>query len=226
MVQIYSCEGNIGAGKTTLLTHIENITSVKDGKKIVVLREPVDIWTTVCDKAGQNILENFYRDPVKYAFPFQVLAFTTRLNLLKNTIAENPECKIIICERSLYADGHIFAKMLYDDGLIDYLSYQIYTKMYDNAIKEFPLNGVLYLTASPDVCANRITKRNRSGEENIKIDYLRKCADYHEAWLGEPKLKDEYRVLRMDEHDVDKFMIEGSIWGVIEYFAKKMCEKL
>ena len=99
MVRIYSCEGNIGAGKTTLLSHIENLTKSFNTYQIIVLREPVDVWSTVCSHDGLNILENFYKDPVKYAFPFQVLAFTTRLTMLKNAIKDNPECKVIICER-------------------------------------------------------------------------------------------------------------------------------
>jgi len=218
MVQIYSCEGNIGAGKTTFLAHIELITK-NNSKKIVVLREPVDIWNTVCDKAGQNIIENFYKDPQKYAFPFQILAFTTRLQMLKTTIASNPECEIIICERSLYADGNIFAKMLYDDGLIDYLSYQIYMKMYENAIDEFPLDGVIYLAISPEECARRVIKRNRPGEEKIKIDYLTKCDEYHKTWLS--GVNDGYHVVRMTDSDVYNFTNRGDIYELLDYFTKK-----
>jgi len=206
MVKIYSCEGNIGAGKTTFLSQIEIMCKLiyKDKYKIVVLREPVDIWETIKDAEGQNILENFYKDPIKYAFPFQVLAFTTRLDLLKKTINENPDCDIIICERSLYADGNIFAKMLYDDGNMDHLSYQIYRKMYENAITEYPLDRVIYLTIPAEVCAKRIINRGRSGEEHIPLEYLKKCYEYHETWLNNSNLG--FGVLRMDEYDVERFV--------------------
>jgi deoxyadenosine/deoxycytidine kinase len=214
MVHIYSCEGNIGAGKTTLLGYIEKMSeSLNYYCKIIVLREPVDIWATVCDKDGLNILENFYKDPVKYAFPFQVLAFTTRLAMLKKAIKENPECDVIICERSLYADGNIFAKMLYDDGTIDDLSYQIYRKMYENAIEEFPLDGVIYLTIPPDICAERIVKRGRSGEENIPIEYLEKCSKYHETWLN--KLDLNFQVRKLDEIAVNQFITNGNIMDLL-----------
>jgi deoxyadenosine/deoxycytidine kinase len=216
MVRIYSCEGNIGAGKTTLLGHIEEMAKSKDNykNKIIVLREPVDIWTTVCSLDGLNILENFYKDPVKYAFPFQVLAFTTRLTILKNAIKENPTCEVIICERSLYADGNIFAKMLYDDGTMDELSYKIYKRMYEDAISEFPLTGVIYLTICPDLCAKRIVQRGRSGEENIPLDYLEKCSKYHETWLN--RLNLGFRVIRMDEFDVDRFIEQGNIMDLVK----------
>jgi deoxyadenosine/deoxycytidine kinase len=216
MVRIYSCEGNIGAGKTTLLRHLETMAKSFNTHKIIVLREPVDIWETVRSTDGMNILENFYKDPVKYAFPFQVLAFTTRLTMLKNAIKENPECDVIICERSLYADGNIFAKMLYDDGTMDHLSYQIYRKMYEEAISEFPLTGVIYLTIPPDLCAKRIVQRNRSGEENIPLDYLKKCSKYHETWLNQLNLG--FNVIRMDETDVDYFIHHGNLIDLISMY--------
>jgi deoxyadenosine/deoxycytidine kinase len=213
MVRIYSCEGNIGAGKTTLLGHIETLVKSFNQYQIIVLREPVDVWSTVRSPDGLNILENFYKDPVKYAFPFQVLAFTTRLTMLKNAIKENPDCEVIICERSLYADGNIFAKMLYDDGTMDNLSYQIYRKMYEDAISEFPLTGVIYLTIPPELCAKRIVQRGRSGEENIPLVYLEKCSKYHETWLNQLNL--DFQVIRMDENDVNKFIENGNLADLI-----------
>ena len=209
MVNIYSLEGNIGAGKTTLLTHLEELAKSFYTYQIILLREPVDIWSTICDANGMNILENFYKDPVKYAFAFQVLAFTTRLTMIKNAIKEHPECEVIICERSLYADGHIFAKMLYDEGTMDDISYQIYKKMYENAISEFPLTGVIYLTIPPEVCVKRIAQRGRAGEENITLDYLEKCAKYHDIWLNASAL--DFHVVRMNEMDVNRFIENGSI---------------
>ena len=213
MVRIYSCEGNIGAGKTTLLSHIEDMVKSFNDYQIIILREPVDIWSMVCSPDGLNILENFYKDPVKYAFPFQVLAFTTRLSLLKTAIKENPHCEVIICERSLYADGNIFAKMLYDDGTMDDLSYQIYRKMYEDAIEDFPLTCVIYLTIPHDICAKRIVQRGRSGEENISLDYLEKCSKYHETWLNQLNLR--FQVIRMNENDVNEFIKNGEIINLI-----------
>ena len=217
MVRIYSCEGNIGAGKTTLLNHLKKLAKSCNEYKIIVLIEPVDVWSKVCSPDGLNILENFYKDPVKYAFPFQVLAFTTRLTMLKNAIKANPDCEVIICERSLYADGNIFAKMLYDDGMMDHLSYQIYRRMYEDAIEEFPLTGVIYLTISPELCAKRIVQRGRSGEENISLEYLEKCFKYHETWLN--GFHYGLRRIRMDETDVDRFIKNGNI---IHLIGRKM----
>jgi deoxycitidine kinase/deoxyguanosine kinase len=211
MVRIYSIEGNVGAGKTTLLSHIENM--IINQNKIILMREPVDIWTSIVDANGVNLLQNFYKDTKKYAFPFQIFAFSTRLTLLKNTLKNHPDCEILICERSLYADGNIFAKMLYDDEMMDETQYQIYRQMYDDAIYDYPLSGVIYLTISPSVCANRIIHRNRVGEENIEMKTLEKLHIYHEKWLNELYL--DFHVLQMNEVMVDDFIANGNIYDLI-----------
>ena len=59
---------------------------------------------------GETIISKFYADPEKYSFAFQIMAFTTRLKLVKDIIKNQPNVKLIICERSLEADNEIFAK--------------------------------------------------------------------------------------------------------------------
>lgn len=100
----------------------------------------------------------------------------------------NSGYEIILCERSLHADAQIFAKMLYEDGVIDDMSYRIYDSIYKSTVEEFPFDGVIYLDVEPNICAGRIRNRARPGEENIQIDYLNKCHDYHVKWLKESEL--------------------------------------
>jgi len=102
MPKIISIEGNIGAGKTTILDNLKEY--LKHDKEIIVLKEPVDIWESIVDKENETILQKFYKNPAKYSFTFQVMAFVTRLSILRKTVKENPHCKLIICERSLEAD--------------------------------------------------------------------------------------------------------------------------
>lgn len=213
MVRIYSIEGNIGAGKTTLISHIENMIN-QNKNKIILLREPLDIWTSIIDANGINLLENFYREPKKYAFQFQIFAFSTQLSLLKNTIKNHPECEIIICERSLCANGNIFAKMLYDDGVLDDVQYQIYKHIYEDAVYDYPLSGVIYLTIPPSVCAIRIVQRNRAGEENIALETLEKLHTYHEKWLNQIGL--DFNVLRMDADMIYNFIEKGNVYDLLK----------
>lgn len=176
-----SVEGGIGAGKTTLLKALQQRIS---SDEIVFLKEPVDIWESIKDpEDGENILEKFYKNPSQYAFSFQVMAYASRLSIIRKTIADHPKCKIIICERSLDADRNIFAKMLHHDGLIDDIHFQIYNHFFNEYSQDYSLSGVIYIDADPEVCMTRIGVRGRHGEEKIKLDYLQKCRDYHHKWL-------------------------------------------
>ena len=179
---IISIEGNIGSGKSTILEKLQDF--MKDNNRIVFLKEPVDIWETIKDtNTGENILQKFYNNQNKYAFPFQVMAYASRLSMIRNTIKNSTDIDIIICERSLAADKHIFAKMLYDDCKIDDISYQIYNKFYNMFEDEFKLDGIVYIDADAEICSERINKRSRAGESSISLEYLQKCKSYHHEWL-------------------------------------------
>ena len=183
MSLILSIEGNIGAGKSTLLEKAKKCIPGKMDRKIIFLQEPVDLWDDIKDSNGETILTKFYRDSGKYAFAFQMMAYISRLEILKNTVRRNPN-SIIICERSIWTDKNIFAQMLADDGKIEEIELLIYNKWFDALSKELSLDGSIYLKTTPEVCVTRVRKRNRKGE-NIPLSYLQRCHLYHEKWLAE-----------------------------------------
>jgi deoxycitidine kinase/deoxyguanosine kinase len=182
MPAIISLEGNIGAGKTTLLEHLRERYPEGNEEGILFLKEPVDLWEQVKDGEGETMLSKFYADSVKYAFPFQIMAYASRLKTLRELVLANPGARVVVCERSLEADKHIFAKMLHDEGKIEDVCYQIYEMFFGDSAGLFRLSGVIYVDSDAEVCAERIAKRAREGE-TIPLDYLRKCREYHEAWL-------------------------------------------
>ena len=177
---LVSIEGTIGAGKTTVL---ENMELYFKNDKVMFLKEPVDLWEQFKDDSGKTILEKFYNDKRRYGFTFQVMAYITRLSLLKNAIQNNPHVDVIIIERSLCADKNIFMNMLHDDGIVENMEYNIYNKWYDEFIKDYRVDAVIYMDSDPDVCLERIKKRSRTGESGIPLEYLSKCRDYHTKWL-------------------------------------------
>jgi deoxyadenosine/deoxycytidine kinase len=182
---IISIEGNIGSGKSTILEKLEGF--MKDNNRIVFLKEPVDIWEKIKDPVtGENILQKFYGDKDKYAFPFQVMAYASRLSMIRNKIKSN-DVDVIVCERSLDADKHIFAKMLHDEGSIDEVCYQIYNHFCKEYAEEYKLDGIVYIDADAEICYERIKKRCRSGEDVIPLEYLQKCKSYHHEWLTKTK---------------------------------------
>lgn len=106
--RIISIEGNIGSGKTTLLANIRQ--HLEDRTDVVFLKEPVDIWETIRDSNGQTMLQKFYADQEKYSFPFQMMAYITRLTILRDAIRANPTA-LIVTERSLYVRSKFYTSI-------------------------------------------------------------------------------------------------------------------
>ena len=179
--KIISIEGNIGSGKSTLLTNLKE--HYKHHSNIVFVDEPVSEWETIVDpNDGENMIQKFYTDQEKYSFPFQIMAYISRLALLKEAYEENENC-IIICERSLLTDKHVFAQMLYDDGKIEDINYQIYMKWFDTFARDYPIDKFIYVNTEPTKCFERVGKRSRTGESDIPLEYLQNCHNYHKQMV-------------------------------------------
>ena len=193
--KIISIDGNIGSGKSTFVEMLKNHYSILENQKslnICFLEEPVEQWGKIKDENNKSIIECFYANPDKYAFSFQMMAYISRLSLLKK--AYNEDYDIIFTERCLLTDKNVFCKMLYDDKKINEIDYQIYNKWFDEFIDIFPKIDYIYIKTTPETANLRIIKRKRSGEI-IPLEYLQKCSDYHDTWL-----KDE-----------NKLVIDGNI---------------
>jgi deoxyadenosine/deoxycytidine kinase len=185
---IVSIEGNIGSGKSTLQANLRDY--YKNNHCVVFMREPVDEWSKIQDSNGVTILEKFYADQYKYSFPFQMMAYVSRLKVLRDTLEEmrlsplfDGKHAIIITERSLYTDKMVFAKMLFDSGKIEDVNYQIYLNWFDTFSAEFLVQKIVYMKTSPNMCYKRIHIRAREGEEKIPLEYLISCDDYHDTML-------------------------------------------
>lgn len=180
--EIYSLDGNIGSGKSTFLEYLsDHFGKIVFGRQIIYLKEPVDIWESIKDSNGDTILKKFYSDQKRYSFSFQMMAYISRLSLLKKTIKNNPD-SIIITERSVQTDRNVFAKMLYDSGMIEEIEYKIYLQWFDEFIRNYKLSGIIYMDTPPALCKERIEIRNREGE-TIPLEYLESCDKYHKEWL-------------------------------------------
>jgi deoxyadenosine/deoxycytidine kinase len=183
MSKIISVEGNIGSGKSTIVDVLKKYFENNSSNNIIFLQEPVDEWSEIKDKNGQTILSKFYENQKKYSFVFQMMAYISRLTLLKNTIKENPNA-IIITERCLNTDRYVFAKMLYDSGNMEDVEYTVYLKWFDEFNELYNNQKMIYMKTDPAICFERIAKRDRDGETGIQLSYLEKCHQYHEDMIN------------------------------------------
>jgi deoxyadenosine/deoxycytidine kinase len=187
--RIISVEGSIGAGKSSLLGELQNYISKENRTDIIILREPVEEWESVRDVDGNSILWLFYSDPVKYALAFQTLVCTTMVSALRAAAQNNPECRIIICERSLAVSRYVFAKMLHDTQQFGgEVQYNIYCRTFDELAELYNVHDIIFMNCSPKVCHERIIRRSRQGEAGVSLDYLERLEKYYLDWLHNMKV--------------------------------------
>jgi len=179
---IISLDGNIGSGKSTLLSEIRN--KLHD---IHVVDEPVGPWTALKNEKGENLLGLFYGDKKRWAYTFQNCAILTRLKSIKaavdnldNTV-KGPH--VILTERSVLTDKHVFAEMLRDSGDIDQLEWELYESWFNIFHKQHQVNGIIYLSTGSQTSKERIHIRNRPEEEGISLHYLDALDEQHKKWI-------------------------------------------
>ena len=203
-IKIVSIDGNIGSGKSTLVSKMKQYHTSSTFVIDFVL-EPTSEWDEVVDSSGRTMLNLFYQNQDKYAFPFQMMAFITRYKVLKDSLdkakqylIEHPDTVryIIITERSLYTDKYIFAKMLFDDKKIEQVNYTIYNKWFDVFAQDIPIHKQVYVYTPWSECKSRIDERNRDGESCISNGYLERCEEYHKDMMGEMSISQD--VFKLD----------------------------
>ncbi len=170
-------EGNIGAGKSTFLKLL------KESLDVDIIFEPTDKWQNVGEDG--NLLDLFYKDTKRWAYTFQSYAFITRVESVLKYQQENKNNKIQILERSVYCDRYCFAKNCFESDLMSTLEWKIYKEWFSWLVENYMQrpNGFIYLKVSPEVCEQRLRKRDRSEESGVGIDYLRQLHQKHEDWL-------------------------------------------
>ncbi len=174
---MYLLEGNIGAGKSTFLRllahHMPNIKAID---------EPVNNWQNTV--YGQSLLTNFYEDPKRWAYTFELLTMTCRVEEhLKEQEHDNMTTKV--AERSIYSGYYCFAHNSYAQQFLSDIEWQMYQEWFSFLIpnKCKPPQGFIYLRVSPEVAYERIKKRNRHAEKTLSFAYLKQIHRRHESFL-------------------------------------------
>tara|TARA_B100000902_G_C27253293_1_gene886445 strand:+ start:26 stop:730 length:705 start_codon:yes stop_codon:yes gene_type:complete len=201
---IISIDGNIGSGKSSIVQYFKkNFPKFCNLKtyhyKICFLDEPVSCWESIIDITdGKNVIQKFYENNKEYAFQFQMMAYISRLSLLRNAL--NQDYDIIFTERSIYTDKNVFAQMLYDCKKMNNIEYQIYNKWFDEFAECLNNMKTVYIRTTPEICDKRVKHRARTGEK-IPLEYLKDCHYYHDTWLNNPEHIEKGNVLIIDGNE-------------------------
>lgn len=167
-------------------------------------------------KNGNTMLQLFYSDPNTHSFAFQMMAYISRLVSLQKHILENPNA-IIITERSLDTDKHVFAKMLHADNNIHDAHLAIYNKWFDHFTKEISIDAVIYVDVDPEICLTRIKKRSRKGECNIQTNYLERCNTYYGTMI-EKYPNDKKMIINGNiDYDDEGIILKNRLESIIDF---------
>jgi len=194
--------GNIGVGKSTLTQMLSEYLC----------------WQPFYEAVDDNpYLADFYQDMRKWSFHSQIFFLSRRLRHHRQ-IVDYPGT--VIQDRTIYEDAEIFARNLYQQGLMSERDYASYREMYE-AIKAFlpPPDLIIYLRASVPTLLERIRLRGRDYEQQIDPAYLEQLNILYEEWIEGFTL---CPVLTVPSDELD-FVRNGAH---LELIATKVLEKL
>ncbi|CAF0717290.1 unnamed protein product [Brachionus calyciflorus] len=207
-IVINSIEGNIACGKSTILDYM----SSRNKKNTHCLQEPIAEWTNM--KSGTDLLRLFYEEQTKWTFAFENLVQLSRMRSfyqvekLKQKYqseSQNEEIMNFFVERSILSSYNVFTLNSFQENKLNQVEFDILTKFHDFFAKK--LNSVdnsneifqiIYIKTSPEVCFQRLKKRNRQSENEISLDYLRNIQQKYENWINRLLEENNTRVQIID----------------------------
>ena len=156
--------GNIGAGKTSLT----ELLSKHYG------------WEAHYEDVIDNpYLDDFYNHMERWSFNLQIYFLKSRFEQLFKIKNIN---NVIVQDRTIYEDAHIFATNLKSMGLMNQRDFKNYQELFE--LMESQIQGpdlLIYLRSNIPNLVNKIHKRGREYENSISIDYLSRLNERYEA---------------------------------------------
>ncbi len=202
--------GNIGAGKSSLTRVLSDYFK----------------WEAFYERVDDNpYLSDFYDDMRRWSFNLQVFFLSSRF-AHQQRIEEIPHS--IVQDRSIYEDAEIFARNLYEMGLMDGRDFENYQELFALMTSYLrPPDLLIYLRASVPTLVRQIQARGRDFEAGIRIDYLERLNTHYEDWIERydlgPKMVVETDALDFVNETTDRFEIvsrvEGRLYGLFPELA-------
>jgi deoxyadenosine/deoxycytidine kinase len=175
--------GNIGSGKTTLTE---------------LLAKHYQYEAHFEDADDNPYINDFYEDMQRWSFNLQIYFLNSRFN---HMIDVRKTGRNIIQDRTIYEDAYIFAPNLHSMGLMATRDFENYFTLFNllNSLIQ-PPDLLVYLRASIPTLVNRIQKRGRQYENNIRLDYLKRLNERYEAWAETYNLG-KMLIINADDYD-------------------------
>lgn len=193
----------VGAGKTSYMEMLS------EDMKIPCFEEPVQ---------NNPLLDKFYYDRKRYAFPLQIYFLNRRFEMLKEA-AENG--KETLMDRSIYGDM-IFAKLLRDSGDMEKDEYLLYRDLLTNMLDHVEAPKLMiYLKIDTDSAIGRIKKRGRDYEQVVEREYWENLNKEYEDYFSEYNLSP---LLVIDAAKYDIVENEKDRMEVIQIIHQKLAE--
>jgi deoxyadenosine/deoxycytidine kinase len=179
--------GNIGAGKT------ENGAMLGQSDSFIFIREPVDRLRKLKMEIAENLLQEYYDDPEKHAFNYQLAMATARTKrwdwaLIRFGFGSH---KRMVSDSSLYHDRKVFAEYRRGLGQITPEHWKKYDMAW-NLLESYPesytdlIDLILYLRTPHETCIKREDIRGRPEEMELVKKLFEDLGGRNDEWmLGE-----------------------------------------
>ena len=163
-------------------------------------------WEAHFEAVADNpYLADFYQDMSRWSFPLQIFFLNNRFKAHQR-VTENTNSAIQ--DRSIYEDANIFARNLYEQGLMEDRDYKNYLDLYNSMVSFLnPPDLVVYLRKSLPKLKAQISMRGRDYEKNIPDEYLSNLNRYYNDWMERYDLgkkliieSDDLNFLKNPEH--------------------------